>query len=258
MILMMIGDVLESSRLAANWLMLTHECVGWAFLVLGLSAVPYLRAHLVCRNRKVILFIRNLIIVTTVLIVPPVIIPDSGSVYTTAVSWTTAFKIIDRLQLRLVSVQESFVSSFYIIQTTKIIRVYPKNKQGTKIFFEPLTVNANCILTDITLVVFQYLDFYFAQILVKPFVYSVKLGGVCCPGHFGFHTTLTCDFRADFEWRGREFPFFFVKMALRVLESIVAFNAWKAELEGRSKRLTALAGKLTLRMTPNGKKQVKT
>ncbi|KAJ6019922.1 hypothetical protein N7522_000630 [Penicillium canescens] len=241
MILMMIGDVLESSRLAANWLMLTHECVGWAFLVLGLSAVPYLRAHLVCRNRKVILFIRNLIIVTTVLIVPPVIIPDSGSVYTTAVSWTTAFKIIDRLQLRLVSVQESFVSSFYIIQTTKIIRVYPKNKQGTKIFFEPLTVNANCILTDITLVVFQYLDFYFAQILVKPFVYSVKLGG--------------SRFRVA---RKRVSVFFFVKMALRVLESIVAFNAWKAELEGRSKRLTALAGKLTLRMTPNGKKQVKT
>ncbi|KAJ6046971.1 uncharacterized protein N7446_011805 [Penicillium canescens] len=239
MILMMIGDVLESSRLAANWLMLTHECVGWAFLVLGLSAVPYLRAHLVCRNRKVILFIRNLIIVTTVLIVPPVIIPDSGSVYTTAVSWTTAFKIIDRLQLRLVSVQESFVSSFYIIQTTKIIRVYPKNKQGTKIFFEPLTVNANCILTDITLVVFQYLDFYFAQILVKPFVYSVKLEPIS-------------------SGEEESFRFFFVKMALRVLESIVAFNAWKAELEGRSKRLTALAGKLTLRMTPNGKKQVKT
>lgn len=175
MIPMTIGDILESFDLAPDWLMLTLECVGWTFLVPGQSVVLYSRMHLVCHNQEVILFIRNLIIVTTILLVPPVIITDFGTVYTTAMSWTTAFKIIDRLQLTWFSVQECAISSVYIIETIKIIRVYPKNKQRTKIFFELLTVNAICILMDITLVVLQYLDFYFMQILVKSFVYSIKL-----------------------------------------------------------------------------------
>ncbi|KAJ6020182.1 hypothetical protein N7499_003476 [Penicillium canescens] len=145
--------------------------------------------------------------------------------------------------------QRCAVSSVYIIEAIKIIRIYPKNKRRTKIFFELLTVNAIFILMDITLVVLQYLDFYIAQTFVESFVYSIELklefavlGTLVSIPHL--HVTSEPISSGEEESirssRGKG----------------VTIAAEHAEPEGPSTRLTTVAGVNSGGKTPNGKKEV--
>lgn len=49
------------------------------------------------------------------------------------------------------------------------------DKRRNKILYELLAVNVTAILMDVTLVVLEYVGFYFTQVIFKATVYSIKL-----------------------------------------------------------------------------------
>lgn len=72
--------------------------------------------------------------------------------------------------------QECFISGVYIWNTARLIMLNPTgDTKRHKILSELLAVNIVVIIMDLALVVLEYLNYYFTQVIFKATVYSVKL-----------------------------------------------------------------------------------
>ncbi|KAJ5610174.1 hypothetical protein N7510_006893 [Penicillium lagena] len=172
-----IGSLLQYFNLAPLWLTLILENIGFYFMVPGQSVVLYSRLHLVSQNHALLRFLRWLITINTILLIVPITILNFGSSYHPTVSgWLQGFNAMERIQLTWFSAQEVFISTIYIVETIKMIRAAPEpNKRRTLTLYLLVMVNFVAIGMDVALMVLEYLDFYFLQIIVKALVYSIKL-----------------------------------------------------------------------------------
>ncbi|KAJ5404616.1 hypothetical protein N7509_004487 [Penicillium cosmopolitanum] len=171
-----VGTSLEFFALAPLWLSLTISNIGFCFMVPGQSVVLYSRLHLVSQNYKALLLLRYLILLDTALLIIPSITLNFGSEYILTPPWKMGYSTMERIQVTWFSAQETLISGIYIVETVKMIRLSPEgDKRRIKILYELLALNLVAIAMDISLIVLEYMGFYFLQIILKGTVYSVKL-----------------------------------------------------------------------------------
>ncbi|KAJ5081306.1 hypothetical protein NUU61_009570 [Penicillium alfredii] len=172
-----LGTIFQFFSLTPLWVSLLLANIGFVMMVPNQSVVLYSRLHLVSQNHRMLRFLKWLIIVDTVLLLIPTISLNFGSAYVpTSPGWTKGFEVVERIQLTWFSAQETLISSVYIVETVRMIRLSPDgDKRRHKILYELLAINVVAIAMDLALLVLEFLGFYFTQIILKATVYSIKL-----------------------------------------------------------------------------------
>jgi len=171
-----IGALMDFFRFGPVWLSVTLSNLGWCFMVPGQSFVLYSRLHLVSDHFTALRYLRYLLIIATITLVIPCWTLYAGATYIPNEPWTKGFNIVEKLQVTWFCLQECLLSGFYIFETVKMIRISPeRDKRRRKILNELLAVNFLAILMDAALLALEYAGLYFAQVILKSPVYSIKL-----------------------------------------------------------------------------------
>ncbi|KAF9884243.1 hypothetical protein FE257_001975 [Aspergillus nanangensis] len=149
--------------------------LGWVGMVTGQSLVLWSRLHLVLCNRK---FLRGLL---CLIIVDAVLLHTSSTALEFAQNArpnneaiSLGFSIIERIQLPWFCAQELLLSSVYIWQTTKLLRM-DQGQISRTVLLQLIGVNIIISVLDVSVVVIQYLGFFTFQVTFKALAYSVKL-----------------------------------------------------------------------------------
>ncbi|KAH6883921.1 hypothetical protein B0T10DRAFT_410691, partial [Thelonectria olida] len=155
---------------------------GRVAMVTGQSLVLWSRLHLVLRNRKRLRMILWMIIIDAVICHGTIIPMAYGSVSSSPEMWAKPFSVMEKIQVTIFFTQEVILSSFYIIETVKLVRLEQrvgKCKSSRLIRSQQMNhlifVNIVIILLDITILGLEYADQYEIQTSYKAFVYSAKL-----------------------------------------------------------------------------------
>lgn len=172
-----IAGPLQFFNLQPLWLSVVLQNLSWIMMVPNQSVVLYSRLHLVSQNPTILASVRVLIILSLVMIVVPTILFNAGWSYMQhSPVWVQGYDAMERIQITWFTAQECFISGVYIWKTVQLIRIVPSNdRRRHKILGELLGVNIIAILLDLALVVLQYLNYYFSQVIFKATVYSIKL-----------------------------------------------------------------------------------
>ncbi|GLI76678.1 hypothetical protein PoHVEF18_004954 [Penicillium ochrochloron] len=172
-----IGQGLQYFNLEPLWLSMFLSNFGFVFLVPNQSVVLYSRLHLVSQNPLVLGFVRWLIVFCYITIVIPTVTLNVGSSFVPqSTAWVKGFDVMERIQVTWFTAQEIFISTIYIWDTIRLIRLSPEaDARRHKILYELLAINIAAIAMDLSLVILQYKGLYFTQIELKPMVYSIKL-----------------------------------------------------------------------------------
>ncbi|KAJ5190866.1 uncharacterized protein N7498_009851 [Penicillium cinerascens] len=171
-----VGYLLDSFYLAPTWLSLTLATIGLYVMVPGQSVVLYSRLHLIVRNPKVLNFVLWLIILDAIVLLVPTTILVFSTVYVPTKPIIDGYNVIERMELAWFCTQEFVLTSIYIFETVKLIKIWPEREQRRiKIMYELLTINFVIILLDIALLALEYLGYYSLQTTLKSMVYSIKL-----------------------------------------------------------------------------------
>ncbi|KAJ6127593.1 hypothetical protein N7523_003205 [Penicillium sp. IBT 18751x] len=171
-----IGPAFQFFSIGPLWLSLVLSNIGFVMMVPNQSIVLYSRLHLISQSRIVLRSVRFLIMASLFFILVPTITLNIGSSYVLTPSWNRGFQAIERIQLTWFSAQETLISTIYIYDTVRLIRLSPNDdKKRHKILYELLAINVAAIVMDTSLVVLEYVGYYFTQVILKAMVYSIKL-----------------------------------------------------------------------------------
>lgn len=171
-----IGSLLHFFLVGPLVLALVLTTIGFYAMVPIQSLVLYSRLHLVFYHERILRAILYGIVINSFLFLVPTTVTMFGSAFVQSHSWNKAYQIVEKLQLTGFSVQELLISSLYIFQTVKLLRMNPmQGRRRKNIMYELLALNLVVILMDITLLVMEYLNIYYMQVSFKVLVYSVKL-----------------------------------------------------------------------------------
>lgn len=172
-----LGPAFQFFEITPLWLSLVIANIGFVMMVPNQSVVLYSRLHLVSQSAFWLRVVRWVIIFGVIFVVVPTIILNFGSSYILrSHGWSHGFEVIERLQVTWFSLQETFISAIYIVDTIRMIKLSPReDRKRQKILYELVGVNILTIAMDISLLVLEYLGFYFTQIIFKATVYSIKL-----------------------------------------------------------------------------------
>lgn len=158
----------------ASWLPVTLLTVGWWTMVTGQSFVLYSRLHLVVENQRILRMVKGMIIMNVFLLH----IPTTCLTYAANFSGTHAavagYDVMEKLQLTGFCVQEVIISSFYMWETNRMLKLNP-DRGSRKTIVQLLAVNVACVLMDIALMVLEFMNFYIYQTTLKATLYSIKL-----------------------------------------------------------------------------------
>jgi hypothetical protein len=156
------------------WLCVTLILISWVGMVTGQSVVLWSRLHLVLQNTKLLWGVLYMICVDAVLFHTPTGVLLYGSVAHPTGVWARGYDVMERIQLVGFCVQELIISSIYVWETVKLLRLRPEGRpQG--ILNQLLVINVVILLLDIAVVVIEYVGYYAVQVMVKPVAYSIKL-----------------------------------------------------------------------------------
>jgi uncharacterized protein YhhL (DUF1145 family) len=163
---------------AVGYVAATFIAFGWVAMVSGQSLVLWSRLHLVLRNRFRLKAVLYMICTNGVLMHGAVIPMIYGSFSSDTSKWRQPYSIMEKIQVTVFFIQEIIISSFYIIETVKLMRMERTmgNKRGSRRLMNHLIyVNILIILLDVTILGLEYADQYQYQTSYKAFVYSTKL-----------------------------------------------------------------------------------
>ncbi|KAH8707555.1 hypothetical protein GQ44DRAFT_752892 [Phaeosphaeriaceae sp. PMI808] len=151
--------------------------VGWACMVIGQSVVLYSRLHLVVRNKSYIRWVLYMIIFNGIVIGVPLFTLAMGANSKHSARFLPGFLLYDKIQLVVISVQETIISVMYIYETVHLLGVSDSTRQGQlqKLLRHLIIINIVVLLFDITLLAVQFSGHYEIQTTYKTAVYSVKL-----------------------------------------------------------------------------------
>ncbi|KAH7134082.1 hypothetical protein EDB81DRAFT_90621 [Dactylonectria macrodidyma] len=151
---------------------------GWIAMVTGQSLVLWSRLHLVLRNRFRLKIILWMIIIDAVACHGAIIPMIYGSFSDNPKPWVKPYSIMEKIQVTIFFIQEIIISSFYIIETVKLMKLEKtmgNGKASRRLMNHLIVVNFVIILLDITILGLEYADQYQYQTSYKAFVYSTKL-----------------------------------------------------------------------------------
>lgn len=171
-----LGLVLKYFELGPIWLSVTLSTIGWCTMVTGQSLVLYSRLDLVVFNQTVLHCVLGMIIVDTIILQIPQTIASFGAVFACHRHFPRFFNIWEKVQLTAFFVQEVIIATIFIVQTIKLLHLYPTHSQRrTNIMYQLLAINTLIIMMDVTLLVLEFLGFFITQTMLKCFFYTIKL-----------------------------------------------------------------------------------
>lgn len=147
---------------------------GWVMMVTGQSVVLWSRLHLVMQNRDILRGVLGMIILDMILFQIPTIVLMFGSVAPVSHAFTAGYNVIERVQLIAFCIQELIISSIYVYETIKLLRLHPQGRPNG-ILQQLLIINIVILFLDVAVVVTEWVGLYSIQALLKPAIYSVKL-----------------------------------------------------------------------------------
>ncbi|KAJ5239351.1 hypothetical protein N7468_003970 [Penicillium chermesinum] len=153
---------------------ITMVVSGWVMMVTGQSVVLWSRLHLVMQNIKILRAVLGMIIIDMIVFQFPTIVLMFGSVAPISSAFTTGYNVIERVQLIAFCIQEFIISSIYVYETIKLLRLRPQGRPNG-ILRQLLIINVVILVLDIAVVVTEWIGLYSVQALLKPAIYSVKL-----------------------------------------------------------------------------------
>jgi hypothetical protein len=153
---------------------LTLAISGWCAMVTCQSLVLWSRLHLVHRNPKVIRALLWMIIIDAILFQVPTLVLFFGAISPHTELFAHGYNIMEHVQLVGFCVQESILSSIYIWETLKLLRLCMDSWRH-KILMQLLIINAIILILDVSVVAVEYAGFYAVQVPLKAAAYSVKL-----------------------------------------------------------------------------------
>ncbi|KAL6697226.1 hypothetical protein J3F84DRAFT_368355 [Trichoderma pleuroticola] len=161
-----------------GYLSCTLSLMGWVFMVTGQSLVLWSRLHLVLRNQKRLKIILYIIIFNGIVCHGMVIPLVYGSFSSNPEIFETPYKITERIEIIVFFLQEIMLSSLYIYETLKLLRLggsFGNRQSSRRLLKNLILVNVLVMVLDVTIVVLEFAGLYDFQISYKPFAYSVKL-----------------------------------------------------------------------------------
>ncbi|KAJ5908427.1 hypothetical protein N7495_001109 [Penicillium taxi] len=171
-----LGLAIKYFELGPIWVAVTLSTSGWFIMVTGQSLVLYSRLHLVVLNTKVLRFVLCMIIFNAIVLSIPQIIASYGAIYACRYQFGVFFNYWEKVQITTLFTQEVIISTIFIVQATRLLRLYPTlNKQRTEIMHQLLAINAAIILMDISIVVLEFKGLFIIQTSLKCFFYVIKL-----------------------------------------------------------------------------------
>ncbi|KGO76133.1 hypothetical protein PITC_006790 [Penicillium italicum] len=156
------------------WICVTLVLLGWYGMITGQSVVLWSRLHLVLQNRKLLRVVLSMICVDAVLLHVPSTVLLYGTVDHPTSRWARGYDIMERVQLVGFCLQELIISSIYIWETVKLLRLRREGRPHG-ILNQLLVINILILLLDISVVVIEFVGYYAVQVLFKPVAYSIKL-----------------------------------------------------------------------------------
>lgn len=143
-------------------------------MVSGQSFVLYSRLHLVVRNKTLLRSVLIAIIIDGFALHTPTLVFIYGANSPSAGRWVAKFNLMERIQLTGFCVQESIISSIYIIAIVRILGAvyYLRTRRA---MLQLLAINFLCIAMDMILIGLEFSNVYVAEASVKPLIYAIKL-----------------------------------------------------------------------------------
>lgn len=147
----------------------------WYFMVSGQSIVLWSRLHLVLQNQKVLRGILYMIIINFFVVQ----VPNTVFLFGTAVApgpsvYSVAYNIFERVQLVAYLLQEVIISTAYVVETVRMLRLRPQGRPSG-ILRQLLAINVLILLLDVAVVAMEFTGYYSVQVMFKPVAYSIKL-----------------------------------------------------------------------------------
>lgn len=175
-----IGFLMKFFTQTDSVLSVTVLTIGWWTMVTGQSVVLYSRLHLVLRDEKTLRRILRLIVTNVFLLHIPTTVLTYGAniVHTGAMPWIRGYNIMEKIQLTGFTIQESLLSTLYVIETVKILRLgadATTRPDARSLMYQLIGINCAIIAMDLLLLGLEYANFYAVQITLKGFIYSLKL-----------------------------------------------------------------------------------
>lgn len=148
--------------------------VGWYAMVTGQALVLYSRLHLIVYEPRVIRAVLAMIVFNAVCMHVPTTILTYGSNSPQWRHYIAGFRVMEKLQMTMFSVQELAISAIYIWATLQFLRpVYRRHVRS--VMLQLLWINVAIIAMDLAMLTMEYLGKYFLEAVMKGAVYSVKL-----------------------------------------------------------------------------------
>jgi hypothetical protein len=175
-----IGFLMKFFTQSDSVLSVTVLTIGWWTMVTGQSVVLYSRLHLVLRDERILRWVLQLIVTNVFLLHVPTTILTYGAniVRSGDVTWVNGYNVMEKIQLTGFTIQESLLSTLYVIETVKLLRLgadVSSRPDARGIMYQLIGINCAIIAMDLLLLSLEYADFYAVQITLKGFVYSLKL-----------------------------------------------------------------------------------
>ncbi|KAH8661048.1 hypothetical protein BGZ61DRAFT_369830 [Ilyonectria robusta] len=149
--------------------------VSWVGMVTGQSMVLWSRLHLVAHSEKILRAALWMIMIDAIVLhIPTSVLQFCTNSPNPPAPFVKGYDTMERIQLIVFCVQEIILSTIYIWETVKMLRLRP-GRQSQIILRQLLIINVIIVVLDASVIGIQYAGYYAVQVTIKPMVYSIKL-----------------------------------------------------------------------------------
>ncbi|KAM0721593.1 hypothetical protein Q7P37_002518 [Cladosporium fusiforme] len=161
-----------------RWLAVFLLTIGWYPMITGQSLVLWSRLHLIVsgeRGDRILRWTKWMIIVNAIALhIPTTVLTfgSNGDIQTDV--FVQGYNVMEKIQMVGFFVQEIILSSIYIYETVKLLRLslQPNTKRT---MYQLITINVVIIVMDLGLLGIECASLYILETLVKGVIYSIKL-----------------------------------------------------------------------------------
>ncbi|KAH7133990.1 hypothetical protein EDB81DRAFT_658433 [Dactylonectria macrodidyma] len=171
-----IGWMIVYFNLTHEWIGMIIDSIGWVLLVSGQSVVLYSRLHLVVNDQRILRAVLSMVIFNAVTWHISITILLFGSSYTigeTKRGFSSAFNVLEKVQMTCFCIQEFIISGLYIWKTADILRTAFGSKR--RFMWHLCGINILIVMMDIGLLVLEYKNYFVWQQGIKVVIYTIKL-----------------------------------------------------------------------------------
>jgi hypothetical protein len=153
---------------------LVFAMLGWVGTVTGFAVVLYSRLHLVTRNRRILNSVLCMIIFSVFAFHLPTMVAQIGVVTKHQPKWISWYPAMEKMQIVGFTVQETIISTIYVISTHKLISgsYNEKTRKNIKLL---ILVQVLCVSLDLPFIILSYLDLFLIKVTLASFGYAIKL-----------------------------------------------------------------------------------